>query len=431
MTEEQKNGELENGENFENLEEELNAQNLDENVELDSDEEVEDVTGDFESEEESEQEFDGDEEEDENNFPTVSTDVEVNEEEDNEANELYSEFKSFLEDNEGIKEDKAEKQVIPTGIDLLDAILGGGFAVGTMTVITGLPGTGKSTLAAQILGHAQKINKGKLIPGYLDSEQSMTSKRLYNLGVRRPPVKPYTDMTVERVFKYIEGIINFKEEKGFQDYPSMVIWDSVANTLSEKEMEAKDTKEVIGQKQKLLSLYIPKYVGKCDRNNICIVAINQLRDKMEMGGFPKAPDLKFLQDKDMPGGQSLKFNAFHLLNMTIKSEINRNKGHKYPFDGLVLKAKCVKNKLFAPNIEIELISTYSSGFSNFWTNYNFLVNTKRLKSGGWNYLINLPQKKFRTKDAEKMYKNNKEFREAFDEAAREGIQNDIINEYGD
>lgn len=387
----------------------------------------------FESEELESEENEEYGENEESELPTVSTDVEVTEEEDAEANELYNEFKNFLSNEEGIEEDSSEKQVLSTGIDLLDAILGGGFAVGTLSVITGLPGTGKSTLAGQILGHVQKANKGKVLPGYLDSEQSMTTKRLYNLGVSRPKIRPYSDITVEKVFKYIEGVINFKEEKGYQDYPSVIIWDSIANTLSEKEQKAEDPKEVIGQKQKLLSLYIPKYVGKCDDNNICLIAINQLRDKMEVGGgMPKTPDLKFLHDKDMPGGQSLKFNAFHLLNMTIRSEINRNKeNNKYPFDGLLLRAKCAKNKLFAPNIEVELISTYSKGFSNFWTNYNFLAKTKRLKTGAWNHLINYPNKKFRTKDAENLYNTDEEFRNAFDEAKNEAIQKDIIEEYGE
>ena len=411
MSQEEKNSELSNGEN---VGEEINEENLEADVEFNEEENEETPT----------------QEEGENNFPTVSTDADVTEEEDEEANALYNEFKGFLEDDQDISAQNEEKQVIPTGIDLLDAILGGGFAVGTMSVITGLPGTGKSTLAAQVLGHAQNTNKGKLIPGYLDSEQSMTSKRLAKLGVTRPPVKPYTDMTVERVFKYIEGVINFKEEKKLHDYPSVIIWDSVANTLTDKEKTAEDPSQVIGQKQKLLSLYIPKYVGKCDEHNICVIAINQLRDKMEVGGGPpKTPDLKFLHDKDMPGGQSLKFNAFHLLNIAIRSEISRDKGHKYPFDGLLLRAKCAKNKLFAPNIEIELVSTYSGGVSNFWSNYNFLAKTKRLSAGAWNYLVSLPNKKFRTKDAEHLYKTDEDFRSAFDEAVKEAIQKDIIEKY--
>jgi predicted ATP-dependent serine protease len=53
------------------------------------------------------------------------------------------EFNSFLEDKTEIKSDTGVKDTIPTGIDLVDAILGGGFAIGTMGVIVGNPGSGK------------------------------------------------------------------------------------------------------------------------------------------------------------------------------------------------------------------------------------------------------------------------------------------------
>ena len=57
--------------------------------------------------------------------------------------DLYSEFNSFLETKAKIISDTGVKDVIPTGIEVLDAFLGGGFAVGTMSVIAGTPGSGK------------------------------------------------------------------------------------------------------------------------------------------------------------------------------------------------------------------------------------------------------------------------------------------------
>ncbi len=57
--------------------------------------------------------------------------------------ELYEEFNSFLEDKTDIVPDLGEKITITTGIDLMDAILGGGFAVGALNIIVGNPGSGK------------------------------------------------------------------------------------------------------------------------------------------------------------------------------------------------------------------------------------------------------------------------------------------------
>ena len=71
---------------------------------------------------------------------------------------------------------------------------------------------------------------------------------------------------------------------------------------------------------------------------------------------------------------------------------------------------------------------FNTGISNFWTNYNFLVKNKRLSSGAWNYLVSLPNKKFRTKDALNIYNSNEEgFADKFNEAVKESIQTEIID----
>ena len=143
--------------------------------------------------------------------------------------------------------------------------------------------------------------------------------------------------------------------------------------------------------------------------------------------------MKFMSaTKDMPGGTILKYNAFHLVEMKIKSAIapgSAEDSAKYGFEGVIVKLKCVKNKLFPPNIEIELVGSFTSGFSNFWTNYAFLKNTKRLKSGAWNYLVSLPDKKFRTKDAPDLYKTDKTFRKSFEASVKEAINTEIIEKY--
>src|SRR5579872_3242989 len=47
--------------------------------------------------------------------------------------------------------DPAECQPVPTGIDELDRVLGGGLVPGSVTVLGGEPGVGKSTLLLQML----------------------------------------------------------------------------------------------------------------------------------------------------------------------------------------------------------------------------------------------------------------------------------------
>lgn len=349
------------------------------------------------------------------------------------AQELYSEFSSFLKKKTDVEGDSGLKGTISTGIDVVDAILGGGFAIGALNIIVGQPGSGKSMLAMQTIGAGERQYKGKLLPLFLDSEEATTKVRLSNLGVNYPPVDPISDITVEKVFRIIEGLCLFKQEKDIVDTPSVVVWDSIANTLSQAEIEAEDVNQVIGRKARTLSLLIPKYVAKCAQNNISLIAVNQLRDVLSMGPYGAPKDLKFMSTtKDMPGGTILKYNAFHLVEMKVKSVIAPGKPEdaaKYGFEGVIVTLKCVKNKLFPPNIEVEMVGSFTSGFSNFWTNYNFLKNTKRLNAGAWNYLVALPDKKFRTKDAPELYKTDQEFKDAFDAAAKEAIKTEIIDKY--
>jgi len=350
-----------------------------------------------------------------------------------ESEDLYSEFSSFLEKKEDFAPDDGTKETISTGIDLVDAILGGGFAVGALCIIVGQPGSGKTMLAIKTLGKGQVQYKGKMLGAFLDSEEATTQIRLANLGVKYPQIKPYSDITVEKVFKFIEGLCVFKQEKDIVETPSIVVWDSIANTLSQAEIEADDINQVIGRKARTLSLLIPKYVAKCAKNNISLIAVNQLRDVLSMGPYSAPKDLKLMSaSKDMPGGTILKYNAFQLVEMQVKTIIAPGKAEdseKYGFEGVICKLKCVKNKLFPPNIEIEIVGSFMTGFSNFWTNYNFLKNTKRLKSGAWNYLVSLPDKKFRTKDARNLYDTDEAFRKAYDESVKEAIQTEIINKY--
>lgn len=343
--------------------------------------------------------------------------------------DLFSEFSSFLSTKADINHSTKDKLVIPTGIDLVDAVLGGGFVVGSLGIIVGQPGSGKSMLAMQTLAQAQKQYIGKLLAGFLDSEEATTTVRLANLGVRNPSLKPYNEMTVEKVFKFIEGLCAFKMTKKI-DIPSVVIWDSIANTLSQKELETDDPNSVIGYKARLLSILVPKYVAKCSKNDILLLAVNQLRDVIDMGRFSAPKDLKFMSHtKDMPGGTILKYNANQLVEMKVKSAIADKEAEKYGFEGIIAKLKCVKNKLFPPNVEVEVVGSFVTGFSNFWTNYNFLSNTNRLNTGSWNYLVSLPDKKFRTKDAPELYKNDEVFARAYDEAVKEAIQTEIIDSY--
>lgn len=342
------------------------------------------------------------------------------------AQSLHSDLIKELFDKKIIGAESDNKlETIPSGIDLLDVILGGGIGLGTMTIIAGNPGTFKSALAGQIIGNAQKKFKGNLLSNYLDSESATTVKRLYNLGVKNPPIKPIEDITIEKVFQILECIMTFKELKKKVEVPGIVVWDSIANTVTQIERDNPDLdiNKTIGLRARILSFVLPRFISRLREYNMSLIAINQLRDKISMGQFTPAADLRWMGEKSMPGGNALKFNAFHLLLLKVKGDIDAS---KYGFTGVTLEAKCIKNKLFMPNIPIKLVVDFSRGVSNFYTSYDFLTDNKYIKSAAWQ---NMPgyDKSYRSNEAEQLYNTDSEFKKVFDELFNKAVQEQIMD----
>jgi hypothetical protein len=50
-----------------------------------------------------------------------------------------------------------------------------------------------------------------------------------------------------------------------------------------------------------------------------------------------------------------------------------------------------------------------------------------MHTGAWNYLSDIPEVKFRTKDAEDIYNTNENFKEAFNKAAKDVIDTEITS----
>jgi RecA/RadA recombinase len=344
--------------------------------------------------------------------------------EDEQVAQLTADFSSFVTEKIDISNEMGSIDRLPTGIDLLDAISGGGIGVGTFTMIVGNPGTFKSSLLSQIIGHNQQTTENFLAT-YHDSENGMTTERLAQMGVIKPKLIPYDNVSVESIFKTIEALSAFKTLRKLIDVPSMIGWDSIANTDTEKGIQSDDTdiNKTIGLKARILSQLFPRFLGKMKQSNISLVAVNQLREKLDMGQFSAPNDLQHMGNKDVPGGQAVKFNAFHLLFLRSRGDL---KFEQYGINGVRLEAFYVKNKFFRPYVPISLLVDFNKGVSNFWTNYNFLVDSKRIKAGPWNTILGYDEKKFRTKDAPELYQTDEKFKTIFDKSVKELIQSEII-----
>ncbi len=109
----------------------------------------------------------------------------------------------------------AETKRLKTGISELDRVLGGGFVPGSVVLLGGEPGIGKSTLALQLVFN---INKTVL---YISGEESLEQIKLRasRLGVNNDNVLFVSEVLLENMLGAIE-----------QAKPALVIVDSVQTT---------------------------------------------------------------------------------------------------------------------------------------------------------------------------------------------------------
>lgn len=107
-----------------------------------------------------------------------------------------------------------------TGISELDRVLGGGLVHGSVVLIGGDPGIGKSTLLQQALA---QINK-KLHTLYITGEESLqqVSMRAHRLGLDNAPMRLLSETRVERIIQHAQ-----------QEKPQVMVIDSIQTVFTD------------------------------------------------------------------------------------------------------------------------------------------------------------------------------------------------------
>ncbi len=109
----------------------------------------------------------------------------------------------------------AEEPRLPTGLSELDRVLGGGLVPGSVVLIGGDPGIGKSTLLIQNLAHYGSIGVPTL---YVSGEESAAqiALRADRLKLPREPLRLLTETEIERVLAIAA-----------QERPAVLVIDSI------------------------------------------------------------------------------------------------------------------------------------------------------------------------------------------------------------
>ncbi len=269
-------------------------------------------------------------------------------------------------DEEG---DSAEDKIfISSGGTLLNLALtntvDNGYRAGRIVNIVGDRSSGKSLLAIEVMSYAYHIMKKKydmkLI--YDEGEAAFDKEYASKLGLPVDKIDFRESETIEDWYASLEKEINLptKEKKDFTIY----ILDSLDSIVSEGELEEDFNKGGFGMnKQKQMSKLFRRLVRKIRENNILLIVISQLRDKI---------GVTFGETKTRAGGRALDFYASHIIWLYEKGKIKKG---NLPV-GLEIKAKIKKNKLWRPFREADFSILFEYGIDDLGSNVDFLKDNK-------------------------------------------------------
>ena len=158
------------------------------------------------------------------------------------------------------------KGFIATPFSEVNRVLGGGIPLGKILEVAGSWSVGKSTLAYQIIGAAQKQNVPCLL---LDAERAFTKEYGTSLGVDNDKLDIFRAGTAEEYLDHAVEWMETKKNKG-----GLVIIDAIGALLPREEAEKTSESRSIGLQARIIGSFCRKIVPILDDNNIALLILN-------------------------------------------------------------------------------------------------------------------------------------------------------------
>lgn len=264
----------------------------------------------------------------------------------------------------GDKKANLNIEAIPTGIFSLDIALGvGGFPRGRIVEIFGPEGTGKTTLALEVVASAQRQG-GKAL--FVDVEHAFSPEYAKNLGVNIDELIVSQPDYAEQALEIIDTFVR----SGAIDVCAL---DSVAALVPKAELAGDMGDSFMGVQARLMSQALRKLSGSISKSKTCMIFINQLREKI---------GVVFGNPEVTPGGRALKFYSSVRLDVrrveSITGEDNEHTGNR-------IRIRVVKNKVAPPYREAIVDLIYGLGVSKEANLFDVAVDAGILKKTGSYY----------------------------------------------
>ena len=242
-----------------------------------------------------------------------------------------------------------------TGIEDLDAIIGGGMPEGRVVEIFGPESSGKTTLLYHLCGlHSLCLDIP--IEGTFDSERaSVFGNRPKQMLVYRAK---YGEDAFNKTIQFAKAGITLI---GIDSVPSMVPKEDAEKVLKSAEKDSIEEQR-IGGVSRLMNKYLPTVEEIIEVTGTTVIFINQVRDKIGA--------MMFGEKTDTPGGRKLKHACSLRIQVARRAwiEIPNKDPHNSATTekvGLIMKCKVVKSKVCNPMGECEIPLFFDRGFVSF------------------------------------------------------------------
>ena len=327
------------------------------------------------------------------------------------AGELNKQFKHqkvayFLEEDENPTD---VTDFISTGSTMLDLAISnrpnGGIAVGKITELNGLEGSGKSLIGSHQLASTQRKDG---IAVYIDTESAVSQEFLRAIGVDTKNMLYVHLETVEEIFDTIETIVT-KIRESNKDKLVTILVDSLAAASTKQEMDTDFDKDGWATaKAIIISKAMRKITQMIARQKVALVFTNQLRQKLGvMFGDPWTTS----------GGKALPFHSSTRVRFKNAGQIKDKKNNTI---GIKIKGQVIKNRLGPPMRTAEFPLYFDKGIDNYGSWLTVMKEHKICKVGGSWYTLPhidtetgevIKEYKFQSKDFEDLMNENSELKE--------------------
>lgn len=267
---------------------------------------------------------------------------------------------------------KAHRQFVSTGCTLIDCVLGGGFALGTVANVVGDKSTSKTGLATEcLINFCREYPEGQAAYRDIEAAFDVEYAKAMGLPLKKIDMGEGPILTVEAWYRDLEKFVDQQIKSG---KPGIYVLDSLDALSDEAELE-RDIGESSygGNKAKKSSELFRRITSKVESSKVLLLVVSQVRDNI---------GAMFGEKHKRSGGKALDFYASQILWLSHMKTLVKTVSKIKRAYGIVVKAKCKKNKISVPFRDCEFEFHFGYGIEDLVSSLNWLEEVGKLERVG-------------------------------------------------